>query len=193
MYLDYTTDVMDMMTEFRKTWNLSYPEETGTAKISPSANIVKESTIMGDVTVGENCTILFYAVLRGNDNKIVVGDGTNIQDNCTLHTSLVDPVILGKNVTVGHNAIVHGCRVGDNTLIGMGATIMNGTVIGKNCLIAAGSLVLEHQNIPDGSLVMGSPAKVKRKLTDDEIKNLENSAAHYIETGRKLREQGYCV
>lgn len=193
MHLDYTTDVMDMMTEFRKTWNLSYPEETTTAKISPSANIVKESTIMGDVTVGENCTILFYAVLRGNDNKIVVGDGTNIQDNCTLHTSLVDPVILGKNVTVGHNAIVHGCRVGDNTLIGMGATIMNGTVIGKNCLIAAGSLVLEHQSIPDGSLVMGSPAKVKRKLTDDEIKNLENSAAHYIETGRKLREQGYCV
>lgn len=163
------------------------------AKIAASANIVKESVIIGDVTIGEDCTVLFYAVLRGNDNKIVIGDGTNIQDNCTLHTSTVDPVILGKNVTVGHNAIVHGCKVGDNTLIGMGATVMNGAVIGKNCLIAAGSLVLEHSNIPDGSLVMGSPAKVKRKLTPEEIQNLENSAAHYIETGRKFKEQGCCL
>ena len=122
-----------------------------TGNIAASANIVKESVVMGDVSIGEDSTILFYAVLRGDDNKIIIGKGTNIQDNCTVHTSKVDPTMVGDYVTVGHNAILHGCTIGDNTLIGMGATVMNGSVIGKNCLIAAGSLVLEHQNIPDGS------------------------------------------
>lgn len=163
-----------------------------TGHIADSANIVNESVIIGDVSLGEDCTVLFYAVLRGDANKIVIGDGTNIQDNCTLHTSDNDPVILGNNVTVGHNAVVHGCEVGDNTLIGMGATVMNGTVIGKDCIIAAGSLVTENQNIPDGSLVMGSPAKVKRQLTDEEKQSLIDSANHYILTGKKLKSQGMC-
>lgn len=161
-------------------------------KIAKSANIVKDSSITGDVNIGEDCTILYYAVLRGNDNKITVGDGTNIQDNCTLHTSQKDPVEIGRHVTVGHNAIVHGCKIGDNTLVGMGAIIMNGTTVGKNCLVAAGSLITEHQNIPDGSLVMGSPAKVKRPLTDEEIESLEHSALHYMDVGKELRRQGYC-
>ena len=126
-----------------------------TGSIAASTNIVKESVVMGDVSIGADSTILFYAVLRGDDNKIIIGKGTNIQDNCTVHTSKVDPTMVGDYVTVGHNAILHGCTIGDNTLIGMGATVMNGSVIGKNCLIAAGSLVLEHQNIPDGSMVMG--------------------------------------
>lgn len=102
-----------------------------TGTIAKSANIVKDSVVIGDVTIGEESTVLFYAVLRGNDNKIVIGNGTNIQDNCTIHTSPVDPAIIGNHVTVGHNAIVHGCKIGDNTLIGMGATVMNGSVIGK--------------------------------------------------------------
>ena len=109
-----------------------------TGNIAASANIVKESVVMGDVSIGADSTILFYAVLRGDDNKIVIGKGTNIQDNCTVHTSKVDPTIVGDYVTVGHNAVIHGCTIGDNTLIGMGATVMNGSVIGKNCLIAAG-------------------------------------------------------
>ena len=163
-----------------------------TGAIAPSANIVKESVVIGDVTVGADSTVLFYAVLRGDDNKIVIGEGTNIQDNCTIHTSSVDPAIIGDHVTVGHNAVIHGCTIGDNTLIGMGATVMNGSVIGKNCLVAAGSLVLEHQNIPDGSMVMGRPAKVTRALTEEEILHLEESAQHYIRTGRKMREEGYC-
>lgn len=161
--------------------------------IAKSANIVKESVVIGDVTIGEDSTVLFYAVLRGNDNKIVIGNGTNIQDNCTIHTSPVDPTIIGNYVTVGHNAIVHGCKIGDNTLIGMGATVMNGSVVGKNCLVAAGSLILEHQNIPDGSMVMGRPAKVTRPLTAEEIARLEESAKHYIQTGRDMKTAGYCV
>lgn len=161
--------------------------------IAKSANIVKESVVIGDVTIGEDSTVLFYAVLRGNDNKIVIGNGTNIQDNCTIHTSPVDPTIIGNYVTVGHNAIVHGCKIGDNTLIGMGATVMNGSVVGKNCLVAAGSLVLERQNIPDGSMVMGRPAKVTRALTPEEIARLEESAQHYIQTGRDMKAAGYCV
>lgn len=161
--------------------------------IAKSANIVKESVVIGDVTIGEDSTVLFYAVLRGNDNKIVIGNGTNIQDNCTIHTSPVDPTIIGNYVTVGHNAIVHGCKIGDNTLIGMGATVMNGSVVGKNCLVAAGSLILEHQNIPDGSMVMRRPAKVTRPLTAEEIARLEESAQHYIQTGRDMKAAGYCV
>ena len=108
-----------------------------TGSIAASTNIVKESVVMGDVSIGADSTILFYAVLRGDDNKIIIGKGTNIQDNCTVHTSKVDPTMVGDYVTVGHNAILHGCTIGDNTLIGMGATVMNGSVIGKNCLIAA--------------------------------------------------------
>ena len=109
-----------------------------TGSIAASTNIVKKSVVMGDVSIGEDSTILFYAVLRGDDNKIIIGKGTNIQDNCTVHTSKVDPTMVGDYVTVGHNAILHGCTIGDNTLIGMGATVMNGSVIGKYCLIAAG-------------------------------------------------------
>ena len=154
-----------------------------TGSIAASTNIVKESVVMGDVSIGEDSTILFYAVLRGDDNKIIIGKGTNIQDNCTVHTSKVDPTMVGDYVTVGHNAILHGCTIGDNTLIGMGATVMNGSVIGKNCLIAAGSLVLEHQNIPDGSMVMGRPAKVTRALTEEEIDR-------YISSGDPMDKAG---
>lgn len=148
---------------------------------------------MGDVPSVRTVPFFFMQCCDGDDNKIVIGKGTNIQDNCTVHTSKVDPTMVGDYVTVGHNAILHGCTIGDNTLIGMGATVMNGSVIGKNCLIAAGSLVLEHQNIPDGSMVMGRPAKVTRALTEEEIAGLKESALSYIEEGKKLREEGYCL
>lgn len=160
--------------------------------IAKSANIAKESVVIGDVSIEAKSTVLFGAVLRGDDNKIMIGKGTNVQDNCTIHTSQANPAILGDYVTVGHNAIIHGCQIGDNTLIGMGATVMDGTKIGRNCLVAAGSLVLEHQIIPDNSLVMGSPAKVKRTLTDEEIAHIEESAQHYIRAGETMRAQGYC-
>ena len=165
-------------------------QTTGT--IADSANIVKESVVIGDVTIGKESTVLFHAVLRGDDNRIVIGDGTNIQDNCTVHTGDNAPTLIGNHVTVGHNAVVHGCTIGDNTLIGMGAIVMDHAVIGKNCLIAAGSLVLENQNIPDGSMVMGRPAKVTRALTTEEIESLEQSAQHYIRDGKEMRKRGYC-
>lgn len=157
-----------------------------TGKISDSAAIVQEAVVVGDVSIGKESTVLYHAVLRGDDNSIVVGDGSNIQDNCTVHGDEDAPVVIGNHVTIGHNAIIHGCTIGDNTLIGMGAIVMNHTVIGKNCLVAAGSLVLENQQIPDGSMVMGSPAKVTRSLTREEIGGLKESARHYIRVGKQL-------
>ena len=161
--------------------------------IHPSVFIAPTATVVGNVRIAADSSVFFGAVLRSELDEITIGEGTNIQDNCTVHTSKVDPTMVGDYVTVGHNAILHGCTIGDNTLIGMGATVMNGSVIGKNCLIAAGSLVLEHQNIPDGSMVMGRPAKVTRALTEEEIAGLKESALSYIEEGKKLREEGYCL
>lgn len=163
-----------------------------TGRIADSANIVKEAVVFGDVTIGEESTVLFHAVLRGDDNRIVVGKGSNIQDNCTVHADDEAPVSIGNYVTIGHNAVIHGCTIGDNCLIGMGAVVMNHTVIGKNCLIAAGTLVLENQHIPDGSLVMGSPAEVTRKLTEEEIESNRFSAEHYIRDGKEMKRLGCC-
>ena len=161
-------------------------------KISESANVVKEAVVIGDVTVGEECTILFHAVLRGDAEKIIVGRCSNIQDNCTIHADAGYPAVIGAHVTVGHNAVLHGCTVGDGSLIGMGAVVLNGAQIGRECLIGAGSLVLEGQVIPDGSLAAGSPAKVKRMLTEAERRRLHESSQAYIQAGRKLKAEWYC-
>ena len=155
--------------------------------IADSAVIVEQAVVVGDVTIGADSTVLYHAVLRGDDNRIIVGNGSNIQDNCTVHADEDAPVTIGNYVTIGHNAVIHGCTIGDNSLIGMGAIVMNHTVIGKNCLIAAGSLVLENQTIPDGSLVMGSPARIARSLTEEEMKGLTQSAEHYMRIGNSLR------
>lgn len=155
--------------------------------IADSAVIVEQAVVVGDVTIGADSTVLYHAVLRGDDNRIIVGNGSNIQDNCTVHADEDAPVTIGNYVTIGHNAVIHGCTIGDNSLIGMGAIVMNHTVIGKNCLIAAGSLVLENQTIPDGSLVMGSPARIARSLTEEEMKGLTQSAEHYIRIGNSVR------
>lgn len=162
-------------------------------KIAPSANIVKEAVILGDVHVGEDSTVLFHAVLRGDDNSIRAGRCTNIQDNCTVHADIGYPVLIGDHVTVGHNAVVHGCSIGDGSLIGMGAIILNGARIGRECIVGAGSVVLEGTVIPDGSLAAGIPARIKRTLTEDERAKLYESSRAYVETGRKLKKDGYCV
>ena len=158
-----------------------------TNNIDLSANIVKESVILGDVSIGENSTVLFHAVLRGDDDSISVGKCSNIQDNCTVHSDRGYPAVIGDCVTVGHNAVVHGCTVGDGSLIGMGAIVLNGAQIGKECLIGAGSVVLEGTVIPDGCLAVGCPAKVKRSLTEEERRKLYDSSWSYVETGRKLK------
>ena len=157
-----------------------------------TANIVKDSVVLGDVTVGEDSCVLFYAVLRGDVEKITVGKCSNIQDNCTVHADAGYPAAIGDYVTVGHNAVLHGCTVGQGSLIGMGSVILNGARIGKECLIGAGSLVLENHVIPDGSLAAGSPAEIKRQLTEEERKKLYESSRHYVEMGKRLQAEGLC-
>ena len=160
--------------------------------ISSTASIAKGAVVVGDVTVGDYTSILFNAVLRGDDDSIRIGRCSNIQDNATVHTDRGRPTVIGDYVTVGHNAVVHGCTVGDYSLIGMGAVVLNGAQIGRECLIGAGSLVLEGQVIPDGSLAAGSPVKVKRMLTEAERRRLHESSQAYIQAGRKLKAEGYC-
>ncbi len=143
--------------------------------------IAKNATVVGDVHLGENVSIWYSAVLRGDSGAITVGQGTNIQDGAILH----EKTTLGKYCTVGHGAIVHGCTVGDNCVIGMGAIILNGAVIGNDCIIGAGALVTGKMNAPDGSLIIGSPAKVVKEVTPEQIADNAHSAEHYIELARE--------
>ena len=160
------------------------------AKIAEDANIAKQSVIIGDVTIGRDSCVLYYSVLRGDEAPIVIGEETNIQENCTVHVSRNMPVRIGNNVTVGHNAVIHSCTIGDRTLIGMGAVILDGAQIGNDCIIGAGSLVTKNMIIPDGSLVIGSPAKIKRTLTwEEKLGNLENSK-EYVSVSREMKRQG---
>ena len=164
----------------------------GKVKTADSSNIVKEAVVVGDVSVGENSTVLFHAVLRGDAEKIVIGNFSNIQDNCTVHADRGFPTTVGDYVTVGHNAVIHGCTIGDGSLIGMGAVVLNGAKIGKECLIGAGSVVLERQEIPDGSLAVGNPARVVRTLSETEREKLYENSREYVRVGKQLRTEGYC-
>ncbi len=140
--------------------------------------IAPNATVIGDVVLGDRVNIWYGAVLRGDSGTITLGDGTNVQDNCVLH----EKTTLGKNCTVGHGAIVHGCTVGDNCTIGMGAIVLTGAVLGDNCMVGAGALVTGKTVAPAGSLLLGSPAKVVRPLTQEEIQhNLENAQAYVQE------------
>ena len=159
-------------------------------KISEDARIARQSVVIGDVTIGRDSCVLHYAVIRGDDAPIVIGEESNVQENCTIHVSRNMPVHIGNNVTVGHNAVLHGCMIGDRTLIGMGAVVLDGARIGKDCIIGAGSLVTKNTVIPDGSLVMGSPAKIKRNLTwEEKLGNLENSK-EYVSVSAEMQKQG---
>ena len=146
-----------------------------------STYIASNATVVGDVVLGENVNIWYGAVLRGDSGTITVGDGTNIQDNAVLH----EATTLGKNCTVGHSAIVHGCTVGDNTVIGMGAIVLNGAVIGNNCIVGAGALVTGKMNAPDGSVILGNPAKVIKEVTEQQVQDNAHSAQHYVELAQK--------
>lgn len=159
-------------------------------KISEDARIAKQSVIIGDVTIGRDSCVLYYTVIRGDEAPIVIGEETNIQENCTVHVSHNKPVSIGNNVTIGHNAVIHSCTIGGRTLIGMGAVILDGAQIGNDCIIGAGSLVTKNTVIPDGSLVLGSPAKIKRNLTwEEKLGNLENSR-EYVKVSGEMKAQG---
>lgn len=147
------------------------------------------AVIRGDVTLEENCSIWFHAVIRAETASVIIGKNTNIQDNCVIHVDEGAPVRIGTEVTIGHGAIIHGCTVGDNSLIGMGAVILNHAVIGKNCIIGAGALITQHSVIPDSSLVLGNPGKIKRMVTPEEIADIQQNAAYYVKEAEIYRGQ----
>ena len=149
--------------------------------------LAQTAVVVGDVTLGEHSSVWYHAVLRGDINRIVVGHHTNIQDNAVLHLADDYPCLVGNYVTIGHSAIVHACTIGDECLIGMGAVVLDGAVIGEQCLIGARALVTQRMQIPAGSLVMGSPAKVVRALTPEERSGLKHWAEKYVANG------AYCL
>ncbi len=156
--------------------------------VPPASTLVfPGAVVVGDVKLGEDCSVWYNAVIRADEDAIVIGDGTNIQDNAVLHVTTGLPLTIGRGVTVGHGAILHSCTVGDDSLIGMGATVLDGAVIGKGCLIAAGAVVTPRSVIPDGSMVMGAPGKVKRALTEDEIADIRRNAQVYVDLKEDYR------
>ena len=158
--------------------------------ISEDARIAKQSVITGDVTIGRDSCVLYFAVIRGDEAPVVIGEESNIQENCTVHVSHDMPVNIGNNVTIGHNTVVHSCTIGDRTLIGMGTVILDGAKIGSDCIIGAGSLVTKNTVIPDGSLVMGSPAKIKRNLTWEEKLGIFENSREYVNVSKEMQKQG---
>ena len=155
--------------------------------IIPSSCFVEETGIViGDVVIGEDCSIWFHAVVRGDVNYIRIGSRTNVQDLCLLHvTHDTHPLIIGNDVTVGHNVVLHGCTIHDRVLVGMGATVMDGVVIGEDSVVGAGALVTEGTVVPPKSLILGSPARVKRPVTEKELAWIRESAENYVEYARQ--------
>ena len=157
-------------------------------RIDESTYISESVDIIGDVTIEENANIWFGTRLRGDMNKIVIGKNTNIQENTVVHVDKNCPCLIGKDVTIGHGAIIHGCEICDNVLVGMGSIILNNAKIGKNTIIGAGSLVTQGKSFPEGVLILGNPAKVVRELTDDEIKNIKKSADNYVNLSKRYKK-----
>lgn len=155
-------------------------------KIAPDAWIAPDANVIGNIVVAAKASIWFGSTLRGDNEQIYVGAGSNIQENCVLHTDIGFPLVIGAGCTIGHKAMLHGCVIGENTLIGMGATVLNGAKIGKNCLIGAGALITEGKEIPDGSLVVGAPGKIIRALDAAAIESLRASALHYQDNARRF-------
>lgn len=153
-----------------------------------AAFIAPDADIIGDVELAEDVSIWYHATLRADSSRIVVGQGSNIQDNCVLHVDEGFQLTIGKGVTVGHGAIVHGCSVGDNTVIGMGAILLNGCRIGKNCIIGAGTLITQGMQVEDGSVVLGNPGRIKRKVRAEEIAGNRRNAEAYIKKAGQYRE-----
>jgi len=159
------------------------PRINKTSWIAPDANII------GNVILGVRTSVWFCATLRGDNEVIDIGAGSNVQENTVIHTDIGYPLIIGENCTIGHKVMLHGCKIGNNSLIGMGAIILNGATIGDNCLIGAGALITENKVIPDGSLVMGTPGKIVRELDAAAIQGLRNSALHYQQNANRFSNE----
>ncbi|RFA19780.1 gamma carbonic anhydrase family protein [Subtercola boreus] len=163
------------------------PFDGVTPTVDPSAWIAPTALLIGDVTVAASASVFYGAVVRADTAPIALGEGSNLQDNVVVHADPGSPVAIGAGVSVGHGAVLHGCTIGDRTLIGMNATILNGASIGDECLVAAGALVLENTVIPNGSLVAGMPAKWRRELTADERGGVRANGERYLETMERHR------
>jgi len=155
-------------------------------QVDPTAWVAPGCHVIGDVVLEEKTSVWFGTTIRGDNEPITIGAGSNVQENAVLHTDMGFPITIGAGCTIGHKAMLHGCTIGENTLIGMGATVLNGAVIGKNCLIGAGALITEGKEIPDGVLVMGVPGKVVRELDDAAIAALRLSARHYQDNAARF-------
>ena len=155
--------------------------------VHPSAWVADRAQVMGDVVLADNTSVWFGVVIRGDMSTITVGKDTNIQDNSVLHTDRDMPLVIGEGVTVGHQVVLHGCTVGNNSLIGIGAVVLNGVKIGNNCLVGAGALVTEGKEFPDGSMIIGSPAKAVRMLSPEQIEGLKMSAKHYVNNASRYK------
>ena len=147
--------------------------------------IAPGATVLGNVVMRKNASVWFGAVVRGDNDPIEIGENSNIQDLSVLHTDVGSPLLIGRDVTVGHKVMLHGCTIGDNTLVGINSVILNGVRIGRNCLIGANSLITEGKEIPDGSMVMGSPGKVVRQLDERAVAMIGLSALHYVENWKR--------
>ena len=150
--------------------------------------VADTAAVMGNVLLKHGASVWFNAVLRGDNELITVGEGSNVQDGAVLHTDPGFPLDIGAHVTIGHKVMLHGCTIGEGSLVGINAVILNGAKIGKNCLIGANSLITEGKEIPDNSMVMGSPGKVVRTLTDEQAKAFQAGAHHYVENAKRFRE-----
>ena len=153
-----------------------------------SSWVAPDAAVIGKVRLDEGASVWFGAILRGDNELIHVGEGSNVQDGTVLHADKGFPLHIGRHVTVGHKAMLHGCTIGDESLIGIGAVVLNGAKIGKHCLVGAGALVTEGKEFPDGSMILGSPAKVVRQLTEAQIEGLRRSAQHYRDNAQRFKK-----
>lgn len=164
-----------------------YALDDNTPQVAPSAWVADSAQVIGAVVLHDDASVWFGTVVRGDTDPITIGAGSNVQDASVLHADFGQPLVIGERVTVGHKVMLHGCTIGDESLIGIGAVVLNGAKIGKNCLVGAGALVTEGKEFPDGSMIIGSPARVVRQLTPEQMDGLRASAQRYVENARRFR------
>lgn len=163
-----------------------YAIDDKTPQLAEGAWIADSAQVIGDVSLGAQASVWFGALVRADNEPMTIGAGSNVQEAAVLHADPGYPLTIGEHVTVGHQVVLHGCTVGDGSLIGIGAVVLNGARIGKNCLVGAGALVTEGKVFPDGSLIVGSPAVVRRELSPEQIEGLAKSAAHYVRNAQRF-------
>ena len=165
----------------------SYQLDDLAPRLADSAWIAESAQVIGNVELAADTSVWFGVVLRGDTEVIRVGRGSNIQDNSVVHADIGFPVMIGENVTIGHQVMLHGCSIGDGSLIGIQAVVLNGAKIGKHCLVGAGALVTEGKEFPDGSMIFGAPARLVRQLSPEQMAGLDRSAEHYVENARRFK------